>query len=857
MKIKSEDSFIFEERRNQDLIDELYRQELEGIEIENLAYNDEDEGVLEFATVLPYKSILEDENADSNIETYITSKNYFREIFNLPEHSPNIATTLFTENNDQNKNENSSDKDNYDFESGEILDEQLNPIQKNILSSERHLLNKTNKEFYNFKSKWIQDKRGNRWRLNYFPRGFNAKTFNGNYTSLFLEIDPLSLEYPNEKYLRRHVYVTFKLLEVSSVKENIRKTKTSCLGTERTDKMKIIKHQTLKPTEPPLSPSSEYKYVADYGEIEGGKYKESFKKRLNNYEKANDKIRLKAANVMTNTDCEFEYEFILKDGQVLDHGYGGIWTAKNIEDEIKRQGMQKNEDFSSDEDTREDASSQEENYEYDVDQDEDLENTFGEVHKIKTFHNTNHSKERSRSTKGSILLHNDKLIILTRIEDVPGYYEDAFDPIYYNSRLEVRRVGIENPGCICYLNSLIQSLWHIPLFRSTVYNLNFGHLLDTEKSQREQDKLVRQKNIAKALKELFEALENSECAIKSLQLTKAFGWDENMIGTQQDIQEFKQALLTYLEDIITMLKPNTKSNLSICDNNIHQTNNSFSQDANENENQNENEITRLMCGDCLEYLKNEEHNFNSSKHVPFYDLQLDVENSFTLEDSFKDFLSEEKLTGANKYEIEGKGKLDVIKGTRFEKLPPVLSLQLRRFKYDPKWQEVVKINNKFIFPRELDMKPYILSSSTKSSHNLSTNNTDNLSDNCTIMEEDNSNDDKHHRYILHSVLVHRGPTAAGGHYYAYIRDLQPFLTEGEAYLNSGKGWLKFDDEHVCEVAEAIVYEDSYGDWETYKHDLSSAYMLVYIQKSHMKEIYMAPTSESKSQKFSSGLIGTA
>ena len=153
------------------------------------------------------------------------------------------------------------------------------------------------------------------------------------------------------------------------------------------------------------------------------------------------------------------------------------------------------------------------------------------------------------------------------------------------------------------------------------------------------------------------------------------------------------------------------------------------------------------------------------------------------------------------------------------------------------------------------MKPHLPKSIThNTSPNATTNYMDNQSDNCTLMEEGILNDENtDYTYILHSILVHRGTTAAGGHYYTYIRDLEPFLIKGDDYLDSGKGWLKFDDEHVCEVAEEYVYEDSFGKHQeatdlTYLEEVSTAYMLVYIKKANMKEIYMAPDAESEITK---------
>jgi len=61
------------------------------------------------------------------------------------------------------------------------------------------------------------------------------------------------------------------------------------------------------------------------------------------------------------------------------------------------------------------------------------------------------------------------------------------------------------------------------------------------------------------------------------------------------------------------------------------------------------------------------------------DIQLNVKGLKTLEDSFKDYIQVETMDGDNKYMAEGYGLQDARKGVIFEKLPPVLHLQLKRY----------------------------------------------------------------------------------------------------------------------------------------------------------------------------------
>lgn len=75
----------------------------------------------------------------------------------------------------------------------------------------------------------------------------------------------------------------------------------------------------------------------------------------------------------------------------------------------------------------------------------------------------------------------------------------------------------------------------------------------------------------------------------------------------------------------------------------------------------------------------------------FLDIQLNVKGCKNLEDSFKDYITEETLEGDNKYMAEGYGLQDAKKGVIFESFPPVLHLQLKRFEYDMMRDMMVKV----------------------------------------------------------------------------------------------------------------------------------------------------------------------
>lgn len=190
-----------------------------------------------------------------------------------------------------------------------------------------------------------------------------------------------------------------------------------------------------------------------------------------------------------------------------------------------------------------------------------------------------------------------------------------------------------------------------------------------------------------------------------------------------------------------------------------------------------------------------------------------------LEAAFKDYIAEEIMDGENRYQAEGFGLQDAKKGVIFQSFPPVLHLQLKRFEYDFMRDVNVKINDRYEFPLEIDLKAYI--------------------DPEEIQSDDNWN------YRLHGVLVHSGDVH-GGHYFVLIKP-EP----------NGK-WYKLDDDRVIPVLDKEVLEENFGgegklngvqpppvtkqQAKIANKRINNAYMLVYIRESRISEI-LAPISE--------------
>lgn len=161
----------------------------------------------------------------------------------------------------------------------------------------------------------------------------------------------------------------------------------------------------------------------------------------------------------------------------------------------------------------------------------------------------------------------------------------------------------------------------------------------------------------------------------------------------------------------------------------------------------------------------------------FLDLSLDVSSgsvAASLEDMFcrPELLSEKEGNGWRPE--KGADKVDALKGSLLKAngLPPILQLHLMRFQYDWQTDTMSKINDRFRFPKVLD-----------------------LSNICSGIEKDEV---ARVVYDLQSIVVHVGDYGSG-HYYAYVR---PNVRQNT--------WYRFEDDKVTEVSYKEVAADAYG-----------------------------------------------
>ncbi|KAF0502407.1 cysteine proteinase [Gigaspora margarita] len=319
----------------------------------------------------------------------------------------------------------------------------------------------------------------------------------------------------------------------------------------------------------------------------------------------------------------------------------------------------------------------------------------------------------------------------------------------YDSRKVTGYVGLKNQGATGSLNVSLQLLYCISYLRKAIYQI------PTEEDE-------SGKSVSLAIQRIFHQLQTSNDPVETVELTKSYGWTLQDCSIQRD----------FLDIFKFMFIGNLRSKM--------------------NNTKLDGVISELFCGKIKHHIKctNIDYQFSRIENYEF--LTLDVLGCKNLVDSFNNFVQE--VSFESNYYVSGYGLQDTKKSITFESFPPILNLVLRRWVYIERRETVVKINDLFEYPMEIDLQNYLSFDADKS---------------------------KPHKYSLHGVVIHDGDKS-GGLYYQYLR-----------HEKNGK-WIKFFNDKVTPATVKEVLDDNYGGGN--KRWFPAAYVLTYIRESDIDDI---------------------
>ena len=343
-------------------------------------------------------------------------------------------------------------------------------------------------------------------------------------------------------------------------------------------------------------------------------------------------------------------------------------------------------------------------------------------------------------------------------------------------------VGLKNLGCTCYQNSLIQQLFMIRPFRLAVLSAQ----LEPEETEGAPEP---EADILCQLQRLFAHLQESE---RKYAETRDFCSSYKDIdgspvnpNVQMDVDEFCRLLFDRLESRFKQTSPELAR-----------------------------VIDDLFALVQLHQVISKDGRHLSERPEQDYALSLEVRNRRSVQESLELFVEGDLLEGDNKYECEGIGKVDALKRTCLKRLPRQLLVHAKRFEFDLDYMKRVKLNDRFEFPRRLDLAHFTAEGIARREA-LARHASD-----PSVVVPDMPHAPAYYQFELRGVLVHTG-TADSGHYYSFIRD--------HAADPNAARWFEFNDTVVSPFdvsqlpAQAFGGPDSGGRLAR----MNNAYMLFY------------------------------
>lgn len=338
-----------------------------------------------------------------------------------------------------------------------------------------------------------------------------------------------------------------------------------------------------------------------------------------------------------------------------------------------------------------------------------------------------------------------------------------------------RYFGLVNFGNTCYSNSVLQALYFCKPFRDRVLEYK-------AKNKKNKETLLS------CLADLFHNIATHKKKVGSIAPKKFITRlrkekDEFDNYMQQDAHEFLNFLINHINEVILSERPqannNSKSKLGSAQDTGGGDSNSSSSGFEE-----PTWVHEIFQGILTSETKCLNCETVSSKDEDFFDLQVDIKQNTSITQCLRGFSSTETLCSDNKFKCDNCASYqEAQKCMKVKKLPMILALHLKRFKYMDKINRHVKVSHRVVFPLELRL---------------------------FHLSDDAVNPDR--MYNLVAVVIHCGSGPNRGHYISIVK--------------SHDFWLLFDDDVVDKIDQSTI-EDFFGLTSDHQKSSETGYILFY------------------------------
>ncbi|GFR14738.1 ubiquitin carboxyl-terminal hydrolase 25 [Trichonephila clavata] len=243
-------------------------------------------------------------------------------------------------------------------------------------------------------------------------------------------------------------------------------------------------------------------------------------------------------------------------------------------------------------------------------------------------------------------------------------------------------VGLKNVGNTCWFSAVIQSLFHLPVFRKLVLNYSPDDWNEVGSNPKDGRNLVFMQELRKLFALMLCTKRKYVDPSHALEEFKEAFPDSSGTDSQQDVSEFTHKLLEWLEDAFKV--------------------NSCEQIPGDNgesmmEGPDQNPMLNLFYGHYLSEGQNEGRMFRNEETFGQYPLQV---NGFSN--------IHESLEAAMAQEIESCNVMTKSgQESWFTRLPPIMLFELSRFQFNQQLGRPEKIHNKLEFPEIMFMDRYM------------------------------------------------------------------------------------------------------------------------------------------------------